>query len=45
VVIYYRRDGREQQNTVVTQTSGLLAGKRAVRGRERETRAHYGQNS
>jgi DNA polymerase (family X) len=44
VVIYYERDGRERQNTVVTQTSGPLAGKRVVRGRERESRAHYGLN-
>jgi DNA polymerase (family X) len=42
VVIYYERDGRERQNTVVTENSGLSAGKRVVRGRERETRAHYG---
>lgn len=41
VVIYYRHDGREAQNTVVTETKGPLAGKRVVRGREAETRAFY----
>lgn len=41
VVIYYERDGKEQQNTVVTETQGELKGKRVVRGRERETREFY----
>ena len=41
VVIYYERDGKERQNTVVTETQGALEGKRVVRGRERETRAYY----
>jgi DNA polymerase (family X) len=41
VVIYYERDGRERQNTVVTQNSGPLAGKRVVRGREPECRRYY----
>lgn len=42
VVIYYERDGREQQNTVVTQKTGPLAGKRVARGREPECRRYYG---
>lgn len=41
VVIYYDRDGNEQQNTVVTETSGPLAGRRVVRGREDECRRYY----
>lgn len=41
VVIYYERDGKERQNTVVTETKGELEGKRVVRGRDRETREYY----
>ena len=36
VVIYFERDGHEDQCTVVTERSGLLAGRRVVRGREAE---------
>ena len=36
VVIYYERDGREGQCTVVTERSGPRAGQRVVRGREAE---------
>jgi len=38
VVIYYHRDRREDQCTVVTATHGPLAGERIVRGRENECR-------
>jgi Holliday junction resolvasome RuvABC DNA-binding subunit len=41
VVIYYERDGRERQNTVVTETRGVLRRQRVVRGREIETRSYY----
>jgi hypothetical protein len=41
VVIYYERNHREQQNTVVTETQGPLKGKRVVRGRSAETQAYY----
>ncbi len=44
VVIYYEPgdgDGEERQNTVVTETSGPLQGRRVVRGRAAETRAYY----
>ena len=41
VVIYYRRAGRESQATVITASSGALAGKRIVRGREPECRQYY----
>ncbi len=41
VVIYYARDGRERQATVVTARQGGLAGKRVVRGRESECRRLY----
>jgi hypothetical protein len=41
VVIYYKREGVEDQVTVVTETSGLLEGKRVVRGREAECRDYY----
>ncbi len=36
VVIYFERDGREGQCTVVTETTGPRAGQRVVRGREDE---------
>lgn len=41
VVIYYSRDGKESQATVVTGGSGPLKGKRVVRGRETETGEYY----
>ena len=41
VVIYYRRDGREDQCTVVTEQRGALRGRRVVRRREQECREHY----
>ncbi len=37
VVIYWERDGEEDQCTVVTETRGAWAGRRVVRGREDET--------
>jgi DNA polymerase (family X) len=39
VILVYERDGREGQRTVVTETRGVLAGHRVVRGRERECSA------
>lgn len=36
VVVYFERDGHEDQCTVVTEYSGPLAGQRVVRGREGE---------
>lgn len=45
VVIYYERDGEENQATVVTETSGKLEGKRVVRGREVETLEYYERRS
>lgn len=42
VVVYYERGGHQHQATVLTATRGPLAGKRVVRGREPETRRHYG---
>jgi putative hydrolase len=41
VVIYYKRNGHEEQNTVVTATKGPLSGRRIVRGREAETQEYY----
>lgn len=42
VVLYFHSDsGGEAQRTVVTETRGVLAGKRVVRGRERECFAFY----
>ena len=42
VVVYFHADaGGEGQRTVVTETRGVLAGRRVVRGREDECRAHY----
>lgn len=43
VVIYYEKDGAEDQCTVVTETHGPLEGKRVIRGREPETRGYYQQ--
>lgn len=37
VVIFFEKNGQEGQCTVVTETSGPLAGKRVVRGREQAT--------
>lgn len=37
VVIYWERDGHEDQCTVVTERRGALAGRRVVRGRESDT--------
>lgn len=42
VVLYYEKDGRERQCTVVTAERGKLQGKRVVRGRERQCRKYYG---
>jgi hypothetical protein len=42
VVLYAERDGDEQRFTVVTETSGPLAGRRVVRGREAECAIHSG---
>ncbi len=42
VVVYFGRDGGpEHPRTVVTETHGPLEGRRVVRGREVECRAHY----
>jgi hypothetical protein len=41
VIIYYERDGQEDQCTVVTERRGRLAGKRVIRGREPECLAFY----
>jgi len=41
VVIYYERDGEEDQCTVVTERNGPLTGRRVVRGRESECARHY----
>jgi DNA polymerase (family X) len=40
-IFFYDSENSEEQNTVVTETHGALAGKRVVRGREPECRAHY----
>lgn len=42
VLYYYEGDHAEGQCTVVSESRGALAGKRVVRGREEECRAHYG---
>jgi hypothetical protein len=41
VVVYFERNGEEDQCTVVTEQSGPLKGKRVVRGREKECLAYY----
>jgi hypothetical protein len=40
VIYFYDADHVERQRTVVTEARGVLAGKRVVRGREDECRAH-----
>ncbi|TNE63549.1 MAG: DNA-binding protein [Bacteroidetes bacterium] len=45
VVIYFEENGQEGQATVVTETSGLLSGKRVVRGREKACHAYYAANN
>lgn len=41
VVIFFERDGLEDQSTVVTEPHGTLAGHRVVRGRESECAKRY----
>jgi hypothetical protein len=41
VIIYYERDGDENQCTVVTERSGILEGWRVIRGRESECLSYY----
>jgi hypothetical protein len=41
VIIYYERDGEEDQCTVVTEWQGPLRGKRVIRGRESECIEYY----
>jgi hypothetical protein len=41
VVYFYDQDHVEGQHTIVTESRGVLAGKRVVRGREAECREHY----
>jgi Holliday junction resolvasome RuvABC DNA-binding subunit len=41
VIYYYDGEHVEAQCTVVTESRGALAGRRVVRGREEECRAHY----
>ena len=41
VVLYFTPDGKEDQVTVVTETTGPLEGKRVVRGREKECLEYY----
>jgi putative hydrolase len=41
-VVYYEKGKGENQCTVVTETRGPLKGKRVIRGREAECKAHYG---
>ncbi|AIO70954.1 helix-hairpin-helix domain-containing protein [Burkholderia oklahomensis] len=47
ILYFYDHEHDEYQRTVVTETRGALAGRRVVRGREAECRAHYaaGANS
>ncbi|MGD9299925.1 MAG: helix-hairpin-helix domain-containing protein [Desulfobacterales bacterium] len=41
VVIYFERDGEEDQYTVVTEPTGPLKGRRVVRGREKDCHEYY----
>ncbi len=42
VIVYYERDGNEDQCTVVTEQHGALKGLRVVRGHESECLRYYG---
>ncbi len=44
VLYFYDHDHGERQRTVVTESRGALTGRRVVRGRELECRAHYEQD-
>ncbi len=41
VVYFYDKDHVEGQHTIVTESRGVLGGKRVVRGREAQCREHY----
>jgi len=41
VIVYYERDGEEDQCTVVTEWQGRLSGRRVIRGREKECLDYY----
>ena len=41
VIVYYERDGEEDQCTVVTEWQGRLSGRRVIRGREGECIEYY----
>lgn len=43
VIVYYERDGEEDQCTVVTEWQGRLSGRRVIRGREGECIDYYGR--
>jgi hypothetical protein len=45
VVVYYERDGHENQNTVVTETRGRLKDHRVVRGREEACLDYYNKET
>jgi len=45
VVYFYDDEHAEGQQTVVTEVRGALVGKRVVRGRDVECRAHYAESS
>ena len=41
VVVYYEKGKGENQCTVVTESRGVLKGKRVIRGREQECERYY----
>ncbi|MFI5322046.1 MAG: helix-hairpin-helix domain-containing protein [Thermodesulfobacteriota bacterium] len=41
VIVYYEKDGEEDQCTVVTEWQGRLSGRRVIRGRETECLDYY----
>jgi putative hydrolase len=45
VLYFYDDEHAEGQHTVVTETTGALAGNRVVRGREAECRRYYGEHA
>ncbi len=44
VIIYYEKDGEEDQCTVVTEWHGQLRGRRVIRGRESECAEYYSRH-
>lgn len=45
IIVYYEKDGEEDQCTVVTEWQGRLSGRRVIRGRETECLDYYSRHA